>query len=56
MEVEASLAELYRCNLHLRSASRVVVRLGSFYAAAFSELRKKPAASLGTNIYNRAHL
>jgi putative N6-adenine-specific DNA methylase len=32
---------LYRANLHLRTASRVVVRLGDFYAAAFSELRKK---------------
>jgi putative N6-adenine-specific DNA methylase len=35
------LDELYRANLHLRTASRVVVRLGDFYAAAFSELRKK---------------
>jgi putative N6-adenine-specific DNA methylase len=34
-------AELYRANLHLRTASRVLVRLGGFYAAAFSELRKK---------------
>jgi putative N6-adenine-specific DNA methylase len=32
---------IYQCNLHLRTASRVVVRLGEFYAAAFSELRKK---------------
>lgn len=32
---------LYRANLHLRTASRVLVRLGSFYAAAFPELRKK---------------
>jgi putative N6-adenine-specific DNA methylase len=32
---------LYRSNLQLRTASRVVVRLGDFYAAAFSELRKK---------------
>lgn len=37
------LAELYRANLCLRTASRVLVRLGSFYAAAFSELRKKAA-------------
>lgn len=34
-------AQIYQCNLHLRTASRVVVRLGEFYAAAFSELRKK---------------
>ena len=32
---------LYRANLHLRTASRVLVRLGGFHAAAFSELRKK---------------
>jgi putative N6-adenine-specific DNA methylase len=32
---------LYRANLHLRTASRVLVRLGVFYAAAFAELRKK---------------
>ena len=34
-------AVLYRANLHLRTASRVLVRLGGFHAAAFSELRKK---------------
>ena len=32
---------VYRLNLSLRTASRVLVRLGEFYAAAFSELRKK---------------
>ena len=36
-------AALYRANLHLRTASRVLVRLGEFYAAAFSELRNKAA-------------
>ncbi len=41
IEIEGGLEDIYRCNLHLRTASRVVVRLGSFYAAAFSELRKK---------------
>lgn len=35
------LEALYRANLHLRTTSRVIVRLGDFYAAAFSELRKK---------------
>jgi putative N6-adenine-specific DNA methylase len=35
------LEEIYRANLHLRTASRVLLRLGDFYAAAFSELRKK---------------
>ncbi len=32
---------IFRSNLWLRSANRVLVRLGDFYAAAFSELRKK---------------
>jgi putative N6-adenine-specific DNA methylase len=36
-----SLHDLYRANLHLRSVNRVLLRLDSFYAAAFSELRKK---------------
>lgn len=32
---------LYRANLHLRTASRVLLRLGGFYVAAYSELRRK---------------
>ena len=35
------LGDIYRTNLHLRTASRVLVRLGNFRATAFSELRKK---------------
>jgi putative N6-adenine-specific DNA methylase len=35
------LEQLYQANLHLRTASRVLVRLGNFHAATFSELRKK---------------
>ena len=31
-------ADLYRANLYLRTASRVLVRLGEFHAAAFSEV------------------
>jgi len=38
---EGDMDALYRANLHLRTASRVLVRLGSFHAKAFSELRKK---------------
>ena len=41
MAFEGGLDDLYRANLHLRTASRVLVRLGDFYAAAFPELRKK---------------
>lgn len=41
LEFSGSLTDIYTCNLNLRTASRVTVRLGEFYAAAFSELRKK---------------
>ena len=34
------LAGLYAANLHLRIASRVLVRVGSFHAAAFHELER----------------
>jgi putative N6-adenine-specific DNA methylase len=41
IDFEGSLFDVYRCNLHLRTASRVLIRLGSFYAAGFPELRRK---------------
>lgn len=41
VEFRGSLRDLYRANLRLRTVSRILVRLGEFYAAAFSELRKK---------------
>lgn len=40
-EFEGTLDNVFRANLNLRVASRVVVRLGEFYTAAFSELVKK---------------
>jgi putative N6-adenine-specific DNA methylase len=43
IEFEGTLEDIYRANLFLRTASRVSIRLGEFYAAAFSELRKKAA-------------
>ncbi len=43
IEFDGNLEDLYRANLHLRTGSRVLVRLGNFYAASFSELRKKAA-------------
>jgi putative N6-adenine-specific DNA methylase len=33
--------DIYQANLHLRTASRILVRLGEFYTTTFSELRKK---------------
>lgn len=41
MEFEGPLEHLYLANLHLRTASRVTVRLGEFKAITFAELRKK---------------
>lgn len=41
VEFVGDLRSIYRANLSLRTASRVLVRLGDFHAAAFSELRKK---------------
>lgn len=38
---KGELEQLYQANLQLRTASRVLVRLGNFHAASFSELRKK---------------
>ena len=43
MEFSGDLRALYRANLSLRTASRVLVRLGEFRAVAFYELRKKAA-------------
>ncbi len=44
---------LYRANLHLRTASRILVRLGEFHAENFDQLRSR-AASLGWEQYLRA--
>jgi putative N6-adenine-specific DNA methylase len=41
VEFEGDLCAAYKANLLLRTASRVLVRFGEFYAAAFSELEKK---------------
>jgi putative N6-adenine-specific DNA methylase len=38
---DASFTDLFRANLYLRTANRVLARLGEFHASAFSELRKK---------------
>lgn len=41
VEFEAGLPGIYLANLHLRTASRVLVRLGSFYTTTFSQLRQE---------------
>jgi len=49
---ETGTAGLYRANLHLRAASRILMRLGDFYASTFSELRAR-AAKLPWELYIR---
>ena len=41
VEFKGSLHDLYKTNLWLRTASRLLVRLGCFHATAFPELRRK---------------
>ena len=43
VQFHAGLPDVYQANLWLRTASRVLVRLGTFHASAFSELRQKAA-------------
>lgn len=38
---QSDLAGLYRANLQLRTVTRVLMRLGQFYATGFAELRRK---------------
>lgn len=40
-EFDGTISDVFRVNLESRVASRVVIRLGTFFAAAFSELVKK---------------
>ncbi len=49
IEFQGSLKDVYRANLYLRAASRVLVRLGQFYAAEFPELRRKAGRLLWEN-------
>ena len=41
VEIQGSLTDLYRANLHLRTASRVLRQVGGFYADSFSDLRRR---------------
>ena len=49
IEFQGSFHDVYRANLSLRTASRVLVRLGHFYAAEFPELRRKAGRLLWEN-------
>jgi len=51
IEFQGSLHEVYRANLYLRTASRVLVRLGEFYTSAFPELRRKASHLLWENYF-----
>jgi len=41
IEFQGTLGNVYRANLHLRTASRVFVRLGGFFGDTFSDLRRR---------------
>ncbi len=41
VEFRGSMADLYPTNLHLRTASRILLHLGSFYADTFSDLGRR---------------
>ncbi|MFO7631602.1 MAG: class I SAM-dependent RNA methyltransferase [Caldilinea sp.] len=41
VDFSGSRAALYRANLHLRTASRILVRLGEFHAENFDQLRSR---------------
>ena len=43
MTFDGDRTALYRANLHLRTANRILVRLGEFPAVGFAELRKRAA-------------
>jgi putative N6-adenine-specific DNA methylase len=43
IEFEGDLRSIYLSNLELRSASRILVRLGDFFAVSFAELRRRSA-------------
>lgn len=50
---EGDLAMLYRANLQLRIASRVLLRVGHFHVGHFAELEKKVTALPWTQLLNR---
>ena len=50
VEFQGALRDVYRANLHLRTASRVLVRLGAFDAVGFPELVRK-ASRLPWELY-----
>ena len=41
VEFRGSLPDLYRANLHLRTANRILLQLGAFYADTFSDLGRR---------------
>jgi putative N6-adenine-specific DNA methylase len=49
-ECRGSLTDIYRANLHLRTASRVLLHLGSFFADTFSDLGRR-ARRLSWEVY-----
>ena len=53
VEFQAGRRGLYAANLHLRTASRVLVRMGCFHASAFHELERQ--AAIERNLFIQAY-
>ena len=52
----APLDGVYRANLHLRTASRVLVRVGRFHARTFAELERHAKRLRWDDYVTRQHL
>jgi 23S rRNA G2445 N2-methylase RlmL len=39
--LQGDMKDIYKMNLHLRTPSRILIRLGHFHSSSFSELEKK---------------
>jgi putative N6-adenine-specific DNA methylase len=49
IEFQGSILDVYRANLHLRTASRVLLQVGTFYADTFTDLRRRAKRLLWEN-------
>lgn len=54
VEFDGEIRDIYNTNLHLRTANRILLRLGTFRTTAFADLRKK-ASQLSWGTYLNKH-
>jgi putative N6-adenine-specific DNA methylase len=52
--LKGNIKDIYKMNLYLRTASRILIRLGHFHSSAFSELEKK-SRKLPWEVYLKAN-